>query len=63
MKRCTSCGYELPDEAVFCLSCGTKIEEIPVVTVENPPAVDELNMLCTVQDLYGKAYDLRMRLP
>ena len=62
MKRCTSCGYELPDEAVFCLSCGTKIEEIPVVTVENPPAVDELNMLCTVQDLYGKAYDLRMRL-
>lgn len=27
MTKCNNCGLELPDEAMFCLKCGTKLEK------------------------------------
>lgn len=26
MKKCKKCGFEVKDDAVFCTSCGTKLE-------------------------------------
>ena len=31
MKYCISCGTQIPDESLFCLSCGAK-QETPEVT-------------------------------
>ena len=28
MKVCTNCKKELPDDAVFCDNCGTRVEEV-----------------------------------
>ncbi len=27
MKKCTRCGAEMPEEAVFCANCGTSVDE------------------------------------
>ncbi len=32
MIRCNNCGQELPDEAMFCFKCGTKVEKKLVCT-------------------------------
>lgn len=35
MKRCPNCAAELPDDAVFCSECGTKIDETVNGALEN----------------------------
>lgn len=37
--KCQKCGFELPDTAKFCRSCGTKQEQLtaPVATPQAPP--------------------------
>ena len=63
MKKCISCGFEVSDEAMFCSNCGASVSEVStLVTVEDLPVVDELATLCAVQELYSKAYDLRLKL-
>lgn len=63
MKKCISCGFEVSDEALFCSKCGASVSEVStLVTVDDLPVVDELATLCAVQELYGKAYDLRLKL-
>lgn len=40
MKYCTKCGAQLPDEALFCPHCGTKVEG-PVAENNNQPIQEE----------------------
>ena len=28
MKKCQNCGYDNQDESNFCLSCGTKLQNV-----------------------------------
>ena len=34
MKVCTNCKKELPDDAVFCDNCGTKVDAVTEVVVQ-----------------------------
>lgn len=38
MKKCPSCGADLPDDAVFCNICGTQVSESLGGQTENPSA-------------------------
>jgi TM2 domain-containing membrane protein YozV len=38
MKTCQACGNSNPDEANFCLSCGTRLSEEDANSGNNPPA-------------------------
>ncbi|MGB9815903.1 MAG: zinc ribbon domain-containing protein [Thermoplasmata archaeon] len=34
MKVCPSCGFQNPDEAVYCMRCGTKLDATPATTTQ-----------------------------
>ena len=57
MKRCTSCGYELPDEAVFCSSCGVRLNslDVEVITDNQLKAESEYEIVCKLYDLESTA--------
>ena len=38
MKYCTKCGHALPDEALFCSECGTKLDEVKQQNSQEKPA-------------------------
>lgn len=37
-KKCSNCGSEMPDDAVFCTECGTKMEQSSQDNAEQPKA-------------------------
>lgn len=37
-KKCSNCGSEMPDDAVFCIECGTKMEQSSQDSTEQPKA-------------------------
>ena len=39
MKYCSNCGTQLPDEAKFCESCGTRQQAAPQTSI--PPKVEK----------------------
>ncbi|MFP3255971.1 MAG: zinc-ribbon domain-containing protein, partial [Thermoplasmata archaeon] len=30
MKICPNCGYQNPDEAIYCMKCGAKLDNTPL---------------------------------
>ena len=49
VKICPKCGKENPDEAKFCINCGTELEapQQPSLTVKPPPTVTVTKPLTT----------------
>ncbi len=50
MRKCQECGYENPDEALYCLKCGSKLEIVVEVQKPAAKAVEE------VDDKYFKLF-------
>ena len=42
-KKCFNCGSEMPDDAVFCTECGTKMEQSSQDNAEQPKAQPQYN--------------------
>lgn len=61
MKRCTSCGYELPDEAMFCSSCGAKVEPLEVEVIETADT-SEFDIVCKLYQLEQSAQEASNKL-
>ena len=40
MNRCSQCGANLPEEARYCLQCGTAVQAEPRSAAEPPPQLD-----------------------
>ena len=47
--HCTSCGFENPDEALFCMKCGTGLteEKTPIPTTADLPSKSSASELGT----------------
>ena len=57
-KICPNCGEVLPGDSLFCVKCGTKIEENQQVKKKNPKKkigiVIGIVLLFVIVGLYGK---------